>query len=138
MDLVYQYLGLAAWWGIVGGLALCFLILLGYMLWNKQWLYFLISILFLPACFSGTLIPLVIGWQEEKNWKIPKLIRIYSVLVVLGFFILSHQVWVGLTTREEPVDEKTAKYRAKMKGKGMAPPPVSTKGTSAPTPLKPR
>jgi hypothetical protein len=132
MDTFYEYLGLAAWWGIVVGLGICYVILLGYMLWYKQWLNFFLSIFFAFCLGAGALIPLVIGWQEQKNWKIPKLIRIYTVLVVFGFFIVSHQIWVDLTTKEEPIDPKAAKYKAKMKGKGV--PPTITKGT----PAKPR
>jgi hypothetical protein len=132
MDTVYEYLGLAAYYGILAGLAICYVWLLGYMLWYKQWLNFFLSIFFAFCLGAGALIPLVIGWQEAKNWKIPKLIRIYSVLVVFGFFIVSHRIWVDLTTHKEPVDSKSAKFKAKFKGKGV--PPAIKKGTPGANP----
>jgi hypothetical protein len=114
MDQVYEYLGYAFYYGTIAGLVICFVILLGYMLWYKQWLNFFLSLFFLLACGSGFLIPLVIGWQEAKNWKIPKLIRLYSVLVLFGFFILSNHLYVDLTTQKEP--EVKGKKGAKAKG----------------------
>jgi len=95
VDQVYVYLRLALYWGLLASCAVCYLILLGHLLWNKQWLIVFISIFFTVVFWPvkalivlGPLIALVIGWQEADKWKIKKLMRIFSALLVVCFIML--------------------------------------------------
>jgi hypothetical protein len=133
MDQALEYLKLGAYYGCIASMVICFLILLGYMLWYKQWLYFFVSLFFVVCLGAGFLIPLVIGWQEEKKWKIPKLIRIYSALVVVCSFFMMSFMWKELTTHKEQVDPRVAKQKAALaKFKG------ATGAGKVATPPKPR
>src|SRR4051812_48555970 len=91
---------------LFGSLFICYAMIVWQMLYHKQWANTALSLVFLVVCFSGTLIALVIGWQEAGNWKIKKLMRIYSVLVVLCFFVAARDVFHTMTTAETSVPTK--------------------------------
>jgi hypothetical protein len=115
MDQFYFYLQYA----LYGACILCFVVLLGYMLWYKQWLNAILSVFFTFFCLGGGfLIPLVIGWQEAANWKIKNLMRAYSVLVVICFIMLAKSSYVYMTTPKPTVDPKVqARQRAQAAAK---------------------
>jgi hypothetical protein len=65
----------------------CFVILMWQFLWHKQWKMALLSLFFTWACGGGFLIALIIGWQEAANWKIKRLMIIYSILLPPCFIV---------------------------------------------------
>jgi hypothetical protein len=108
MDQVWTYLGYA----LYAAIFVCFAILMFHFLWHKQWLYTLLSIGFLFACYSGFLFALVIGWQEAANWNIKKLMRIYTGLLIIFFVMFTRAQYKEFTTPKAPTDP-----RAEMKRK---------------------
>jgi hypothetical protein len=108
MDQVWTYLGYA----LYAAIFVCFAYLMFYFLWYKQWLYAILSILFLFACYSGFLFALVIGWQESSNWNIKKLMRVYTVLLVVFFIVFARAQYKDFTTPKPLLDP-----RAQMKQK---------------------
>ena len=91
----------------------CYIWLLGYFLWHRQWGLTLVSLLF-AFCGGGFLIALVIGWQEEKNWKIRRLMVAYTALTVVWFSMLAHSLFENFTTQKPP-EVTDAKSKARMK-----------------------
>jgi hypothetical protein len=129
VDQVYYYLGQGLYWGIIAAFWICSLILLGYLLWNKQWLFSFLTIAFTAAFYyagpfvvCGPLIALVIGWQEADRWKIKNLLRATSALMVLCFFLYSRDVYVEFTKPKPKVDPaKLARERAQRAAKSALP-----------------
>jgi hypothetical protein len=125
VDQVYYYLGQALYWGIIAAFWISSVILLGYLLWNKQWLFAFLTIAFTvafwvtpPLRVLGPLIALVIGWQEAGKWKIKNLLRVNSVLLALCFFLYSRDSWIEFTKPKPKVDPaKAARERAQAAAK---------------------
>jgi uncharacterized membrane protein len=120
VDQVLGYLGLALYYGLLAAFLVCFVMLLGYLLLHKQWLFAFLSIFFAvlfkpagPLILLGPLIALAVGWQEAGNWKIKKLMRIYSALYVVCFILLTRTAYVDYTTPAPKLDPKSqAKQKA--------------------------
>jgi hypothetical protein len=132
VDQVYFYLGQALYWGIIAGFWVSSLILLGHLLWNKQWLFAFLTIFFTAAFYVmgplivlGPLIALVIGWQEGGKWKIKNLLRVNSALLLLTFFLLTRDAYKDFMKPKPKVDPKVeARLRAqRAAAKGGIPKP---------------
>src|SRR4051794_32047049 len=113
MDQVLGYAGLALYYGLLLAFLVCYLIVLGHFLWNKQWGFVFLSLFFTivfypvgPFITLGALIVLVIGWQEADKWKIKNLIRIFSVLTVVVFLLLARDAYHGFMNPPPKVDPK--------------------------------
>jgi hypothetical protein len=126
VDQVYSYLGIGLYYGILAAGVVSYLVLLGYLLWNKQWLFVFLSIAFTAAFYptgpfivAGPLIAVIIGWQEAKKWNIKNLVRITSVLMVLCFIVLARDAYITFVTPKPKVDPaKLARERAQKALKG--------------------
>src|SRR4051812_49609815 len=106
MNQAYPYLALA----LNVSFLVCFLLLMWQLLIHKQWKMVLLSLFFAVVCGGtlggggllsvgpGDLIAMVIGWQEAENWKIKKLMRIYSALFVVCSMIFVNTMYKSLTT----------------------------------------
>lgn len=120
MDQVAEYLRLGLYYGLFVGFWISYVMLLGYFLWNKQWLFVILSLFFTgvfypagPMIFLGPLIAVVIGWQEAGKWKIKNLVRINSALLVVCFLLLTRTAYVDFMKPKPKVDPKiVAKQRA--------------------------
>ena len=113
MDQVLGYVKPALYYGLNAALVVCFLILLGHLIWNRQWLFALLSLAFTPMCGGGFLFALVIGWQEATAWKIRKLMYVYTALIVVCGIMMAQTAFVTMTTPSPPVDPKAqAKQKA--------------------------
>ena len=111
MDQVYYYLGQALYYGLFVAFWISSVILLGHLLWNKQWLLSLLTIFFTwgfyyagPFVVLGPLIALIIGWQEADKWQIKKLVRILSALMVVCFILLTRDAYVNFMKPKPKVD----------------------------------
>ena len=96
MDTVYFYLGLALYYGFLAAFWVMYVMLLGYFLWHKQWLFVFLSIVFTvgfynigPFIVLGPMIVLIVGWQEAEKWNIKKLVRIFTAVLVCTFIAMS-------------------------------------------------
>jgi uncharacterized membrane protein len=120
MDQISYYLAIA----LNVAFLVCFLMLMWQLLIHKQWLMVLLSLFFAVVCGGamagagalsigpGYLIAMVIGWQEAKNWKIQKLMRIYSALFVVCFILFANTVIESFTNPPPKVDPRVAKQQA--------------------------
>jgi hypothetical protein len=125
VDQVYYYLGQAFYWGIIVAFWISSVMLLGYLLWNKQWLFAFLTIAFTAAFWVtpplrvlGPLIALVVGWPEADKWKIKNLLRVNSVLLVLCFLTYTRDSWIEFTKPKPKVDPaKAARERAQKAAK---------------------
>jgi hypothetical protein len=130
VDQVYFYAGQGLYWLIIGAFWLSSLVVLGHVLWHKQWLYAILAIFFTavfwvtpPLRVLGPLIALVIGWQENSKWKIKNLVRLNSVLLVLSFFLYTRDSWTEFTKPKPKVDQaKLARERAQKALKAQSKP----------------
>jgi len=123
MDQIPHYLAIA----LNVAFLVCFLMLMWQLLIHKQWTMVLLSLFFAIVCGGavagadvlsigpGYLIAMVIGWQEAKNWKIQKLMRIYSALFVVCFILFANTMFHSLTTPAPTVDPRVAKQQAAIK-----------------------
>jgi hypothetical protein len=108
MDQVRNYLTFA----LDAAFLVCFALLLWQLLIHRQWRMALLSIGFAFACGGGFLFALIVGWQEAANWKIKKLMRWYSVLLVLWFVVSANNLFRSFMAPSPPADLK-AKARQK-------------------------
>jgi hypothetical protein len=109
MDQARNYLSLA----LYSALLVCFAMLLWQLLIHRQWQTVLLSIFFAIACGGGFLFALVFGWQEAANWKIEKLMRWYTVLLVLCFAVFTNDLFHSFLGPSSPADLKAqAKQKA--------------------------
>jgi hypothetical protein len=130
VDQVSEYLRLGLYWLIIAAFWLSSLVLLGHLLWRKQWLFAFLAIFFTavfwvtpPLRVLGPLIALVIGWQEAAKWKIKNLLRLNSVLLVLCFLMYTRDSWVEFTKPKPKVDQaKLARERAQKALKAQSKP----------------
>jgi hypothetical protein len=144
MDQVLGYVGMGLNYGILAAFVVCYVILLGHFLWNKQWLFVFLSLFFTvvfypvgPFVTLGPLILLVIGWQEANKWGIKKLIRIFTVLFVLSFLLLTRMSYVNYVNA--PREDPKAKGKKGAGKKGVpVPVPAKAKVSGQGNPLKPR
>ncbi len=92
----------------------CFVVLMGHFLFHKQWAMVGLSLFFAAGCLgSGFLIALVVGWQEAANWKIQKLMRWYTGLLVVSFMLAAHTAYLTMTAPPPAVDpQEQARQRA--------------------------
>jgi len=128
MDQVLGYVSLALYYGILVAFLGCYLVLLGHLLWNKQWLVAFLSVFFTvvfvpvgPFITLGPLIAMVIGWQEAKKWKIKNLMRAMSALLVVTFILLARTAYVDFMTAPPKEDPKAKKKKGMMPKAGGAP-----------------
>jgi hypothetical protein len=129
VDQVYYYLGQALYWGLIAAFWVSSVMLLGYLLWHKQWLYAFLTLFFTavfwvtpPLRVLGPLIALVIGWQEAEKWKIKNLLRLNSVLLVLCFLMYTRDSYIEFTKPKPKVDPaKAARERAQKAAKAGLP-----------------
>ena len=73
-----------------------YVMLLGYFLWHKQWLFVFLSIVFTVGFYNigafivlGPMILLIVAWQEAEKWNIKKLVRIFTAVLVCTFIAMS-------------------------------------------------
>ena len=74
MDTVYFYLGWALYWGFLAAFWVMYVMLLGYFLWHKQWLFVFLSIVFTvgfynigPFIVLGPAIVLIVPLDTFRN-----------------------------------------------------------------------
>jgi hypothetical protein len=101
MDQVWTYLGYA----LYAAIFVSFAILMFHFLWHKQWLFAILSVAFLPACYTGFLFALVIGWQESPKWHIKRLMQVYTVLLFCFFIMFARAQYKEFTTPKPLLDE---------------------------------
>jgi hypothetical protein len=125
MDQVYYYLGKA----LDLGFLVCFFMLMWQFLMHNQWKMVVLCLICAIGCGGillgsdgrgplsvgpGYLIAMIIGWQEAGNWKMKKLMRWYTGLFVVCFFLFTHTLYKTFTTAPPPPDAKTqARERAR-------------------------
>jgi hypothetical protein len=120
VDQVYYWLGQGLYWGLIGAFWVSSVVLLGYLLWNKQWLFAVLTVGFTAAFYPtgplivlGPLIALVVGWQEADKWKIKNLLRVNSALLVICFLLMSRDAYNEFTKPKPKIDPaKLARERA--------------------------
>jgi hypothetical protein len=115
VDQVSEYLRLGLYYGLFVGFWASYVVLLGYFLWNKQWLFVFLSLFFTgvfypagPMIFLGPLVAVVIGWQEAGKWNIKNLVRINSALLVICFLLLTRTAYVDFMKPKPKVDPAVA------------------------------
>ena len=111
MDQVLQYIRLALYYACFAGFVITYIMILGHFLWHKQWLFVFLSLVFTaifypagPMIVLGPLIALVIGWQEAGKWNIKNLVRIFSALLVIVFFLMTRDAYYNFTKPKPKVD----------------------------------
>ena len=112
MDQVYFYVGQALYYGILAAFWVSYVMMLGYFLWHKQWLFVFLSLVFTagfyavgPFILLGPLIVLIVGWQEAAKWNIKKLVRISSALLVISFLLMTRTWYLRPKESEKKVDK---------------------------------
>jgi hypothetical protein len=128
VDQVFEYLRLGSYYGLFAAYWVCVVILLGYLVWNKQWLVALLTVAFTAAFYPagpliilGPVLAIVIGWQEAAKWKAKNLLRVTSALMVVCFLLLSRTYWVEFMKPAPKVDQaKLARERAAKAQKSAA------------------
>jgi hypothetical protein len=85
--------------------------ILGHFLWNKQWLFVFLSLVFTaifypagPLILLGPLIALVIGWQEADKFQIKNLVRVFSALLVICFFLMTRDAYIDFMKPKPKAD----------------------------------
>ncbi len=112
MDQVYFYVGQALYYGIIAAFWVSYVMMLGYFLWHKQWLFVFLSLVFTagfhatgPGILLGPVILLIVAWQEAEKWNIKKLVRISSALLVISFLLMTRAWYLRPKETEKQLDK---------------------------------
>jgi hypothetical protein len=127
VDTVYFYLGWALYYGFLAAFWVMYVMLLGYFLWHKQWLYVFLSIVFTVGFYNigafivfGPMIILIVAWQEAEKWNIKKLVRIFTAVLVCTFIAMSVEWYKRPKKAEEQVSAVEAGRQRAQKAAGAA------------------
>jgi hypothetical protein len=112
MDQVRHYLKLAMYAGAI----ICYVMVLWQFLMHKQWKLVLLSLLCNIVLLGGFLVALIIGWQEAANWKMKRLMIIFSVLLPLCMISLMRDEWRRMTEPPPVVKAKKGAVRVAPSG----------------------
>ena len=103
----------ALYYGLLAAFWVSYVMLLGYFLWHKQWLFVFLSLVFTagfypvgPFIVLGPLIVLIVGWQEAEKWKIKNLVRISTAVLVCSFLSMSVEWYMRPKEKEKQIVPK--------------------------------